>query len=132
MLFVKGESGNPAGRPKGRADRRTLYREHLSPHSPELIKKAIEMALDGNEPIMRELLSKILPTKALLDSIEIDLKNDTKKDIQKVYDLLAEGEITSQEFLLLLNSINVSEEIKSKTDVLPLLEKLKEKMLSEK
>lgn len=131
-MFRKGQSGNPAGRPPGRADRRTLYREHLSPYAPELIKKAVEMALDGNDAVMKELLSKLLPTKALLDSIEIELKNDTKQDVQKVYDLLAEGEITSQEFLLLLNSINSSVEIKSKTDVLPLLEKLKEKMLSEK
>ena len=56
-----GQSGNPAGRP---ADQ--LYKEALAmlrAKSPELMEKAIDMALDGNPKVVCAILSKICPDK---------------------------------------------------------------------
>jgi hypothetical protein len=131
--FEKGKSGNPAGRPRGRGDRRTLYKECLAPRSKEIIEKAIDLALNhNNESILKDLLGKLLPQKAIVDSIRVKLRNNTQKDLEKVYEMIQLGEITPNEFSVLLNSIKTSLEIKSETQVLPLLAKLKEKMLLEK
>ncbi len=45
--FKKGQSGNPAGRPKGIKDRRVKYRELLEQHTPALVSKTVELALGG-------------------------------------------------------------------------------------
>jgi hypothetical protein len=48
MTFVKGQSGNPAGRPPGARNRATLIAEGLFEQEGEaLARKAIERALDG-------------------------------------------------------------------------------------
>lgn len=68
--FVKGQSGNPAGRVKGTKNRITLarlmleenLRATLSGAGPKLLRKAIKMALKGDEKIMRALLDKMLAT----------------------------------------------------------------------
>ena len=46
--FKKGQSGNPAGKPKGAKDKRTELRELLKPHAEKLVKKAVDMALAGD------------------------------------------------------------------------------------
>jgi len=68
--FVKGHSGNPAGRTRGIRNKITLerllledtLRQSLATKSPKLLEKAIEMALEGNDRIMRALLDKVLAT----------------------------------------------------------------------
>lgn len=69
MAFVKGKSGNPAGRPKGASDRRTELRELLEPHAGALIKKAVEMALAGDTTAMKLCLERVLPA---VKSVEIN------------------------------------------------------------
>lgn len=68
--FPAGVSGNPAGRAKGAKNRITLerllleeqLRTALSEKGPEILKKAVKMALDGNDKVMRVLLDKMLAT----------------------------------------------------------------------
>ncbi|CAJ0691643.1 hypothetical protein KXR69_16090 [Ralstonia holmesii] len=48
MAFQKGQSGNPAGKPKGAKDKRTALRELLQPHAEQLVQKAVKLALDGD------------------------------------------------------------------------------------
>jgi len=68
--FVKGYSGNPAGRTKGIRNKITLerllledsLRQCLAERSPALLEKAIDMALEGNDRVMRALLDKVLST----------------------------------------------------------------------
>ena len=48
MPFVKGQSGNPAGRPPGISDRRSVVKELLLPEAPKLVAKAVELALEGD------------------------------------------------------------------------------------
>lgn len=68
--FVKGHSGNPAGRTRGIRNKITLerllledsLRQVLATKSPALLEKAIDMALEGNDRVMRALLDKVLAT----------------------------------------------------------------------
>ncbi|HYZ43542.1 MAG TPA: DUF5681 domain-containing protein, partial [Xanthobacteraceae bacterium] len=49
MPFEKGESGNPAGRPRGARNRATLLMQNLLADDAETIgRKAIEMAIAGD------------------------------------------------------------------------------------
>jgi hypothetical protein len=62
--FVKGESGNPAGRPKGARNRTTLAAEALLDGQAEAItQKAIDLALDGDLVALRLCLERVLPTR---------------------------------------------------------------------
>ncbi len=59
--FVKGQSGNPAGRPHGSKNRQTLAaRELLDGEAAALTRKAVEMALAGDAGAMRLCLERIL------------------------------------------------------------------------
>jgi hypothetical protein len=68
--WLKGQSGNPAGRVKGLRNKITLerllledmLRQTLVTESPRLLKQAIKMAMQGNDRIMRALLDKVLAT----------------------------------------------------------------------
>lgn len=62
--FLKGTSGNPAGRPKGTKNQITLLRESLelqlreqaAPNLAGVLDKAVELALDGNPGMIKLLL----------------------------------------------------------------------------
>lgn len=68
--FRAGYSGNLQGRTKGIRNKITLerlmvedcLRVAIAKKSPALIEKALDMALDGNEKVMRVLLDKLLST----------------------------------------------------------------------
>lgn len=68
--FPPGQSGNPLGKAKGTKNRITLarlmleegLRQQLTNAGPKIMQKAIKMALDGDDKIMRVLLDKMLTT----------------------------------------------------------------------
>lgn len=59
--FRPGRSGNPAGRPKGVPDRRNELRDLITPHVPDLLDKAIELAKGGDVNALRLLLDRTVP-----------------------------------------------------------------------
>lgn len=60
--FKKGQSGNPAGRPKGARNKTTLAVEALlDGDAAKLTKKAIECALAGDVTALRLCLDRISP-----------------------------------------------------------------------
>src|ERR1700712_1545878 len=60
--FEPGQSGNPAGRPKGARNRTTQAVEAiLDGEAESLTRKAVEMALDGDGPAMRLCLDRLCP-----------------------------------------------------------------------
>ncbi len=62
MTFVKGQSGNPAGRPPGARNRATLIAEGLFEQEGEaLARKAIERALGGDLGALRLCLDRLMP-----------------------------------------------------------------------
>jgi len=72
--FQKGQSGNPAGRPKGTKDAIVAMRELLVPHAPALVQKAVEMALNGDAAALRICVDRLIPpAKARDESVSLPL-----------------------------------------------------------
>jgi hypothetical protein len=64
MPFVKGQSGNPAGRPLGARNKETLAIEaRLEARAAEIVDVAIGRAVRGDTPALRMCLDRILPRR---------------------------------------------------------------------
>jgi hypothetical protein len=62
--FQKGQSGNPAGRPRGSRNRSTLAAEILLEGEAEaLTRRAIELALEGDTTALKLCLERIVPRR---------------------------------------------------------------------
>lgn len=69
-LWKKGQSGNPLGRPVGAKNKITMMKQalegelraQLGPQMAQVLAKAIEMALDGDGPMIKLLVDKVLTT----------------------------------------------------------------------
>jgi hypothetical protein len=60
--FQPGQSGNPLGKPRGARNRLTRALEALIDDQGEaLIARAVQKALDGDSPMLRALLSRLVP-----------------------------------------------------------------------
>ena len=69
MPYKPGQSGNPNGRPKGRVNKlRAEMRKPLQESSPEIIQKAVDLALSGNDSMIKLCLDKIIPSVKSIDS----------------------------------------------------------------
>lgn len=106
--FKPGQSGNPNGRPKGIKDRRTVFRELVEPHSDELVQKAIQMALDGDQQMLRLLLDRVLPAKPKDDLISNSfLVEGTMSDqARNIIKMLSDGQLALSEGIGLLKTMN--------------------------
>ena len=62
MVFKKGESGNPQGRPVGTRNKTTLAALSLiEDEGEQLARKAVELALDGDLPALKLCMDRLLP-----------------------------------------------------------------------
>ncbi len=98
-MFEPGESGNPAGRPKGIKDRRTELRQMMLDEAPALIAKVVEMAREGDATALRICLDRIVPAaKAKDDAITLPGLTDSLADnSREVIRALAKGDLTPEE-----------------------------------
>ena len=94
MGFKKGKSGNPAGRPVGIIDRRSLLRAQLDGRAEELVEAAISRALDGDSGLIRALLSRLLPpAKPETQPFEVDYCESPLEQAMTVIRAIAAGQI---------------------------------------
>jgi len=61
MGWKKGQSGNPAGRPKGTAKVAKL-RSLIEADMPEVIAKVVELAKEGDMSAAKLLIDRVIPT----------------------------------------------------------------------
>src|SRR5438874_11050164 len=64
MQFQKGQSGNPAGRPRGSRNQASM-RMHamLEQKAEQLVNKAVELGMAGNIGALRLCLDRLAPTR---------------------------------------------------------------------
>ena len=65
--FLKGCSGNPAGRPLGSKNKCTQFRELLEDDLPALVSVLRDKALEGDMNAMRLLLERLVPKVQVVD-----------------------------------------------------------------
>jgi hypothetical protein len=100
--FAKGQSGNPAGKPKGTRNRVTLACDELLEGEAEAItRKAIEMAKTGDGPALRLCLERIAPPRkdrpVNFTLPKIETVADLPKASAALLDAVASGELTPGE-----------------------------------
>ena len=100
--FVKGQSGNPYGRPEGSRNRATILAQALfDGQAEELIQKCIQMALEGDSTAMRLCIERLVPPRkdrpVNLDLPQMECVEDTIKAMAVISSGVADGELTPSE-----------------------------------
>ena len=63
-LFQPGQSGNPAGKPRGARNHATRAVQALiDGKAKEVVEKALELALAGDGPVLRAILDRLCPPR---------------------------------------------------------------------
>src|SRR5215469_166880 len=101
MRFQPGQSGNPAGRPRGARNKRTILAEKLFDEAAEqLTTILIELAGKGHPMAMRLAMDRIAPTKDRPVAFElpsIAAAGDAVPAMASIVQSLADGDITPSE-----------------------------------
>jgi uncharacterized protein DUF5681 len=108
MPFVKGQSGNPAGRPAGSCNKFSReMQEAFEQGGPIFVQRIFELAGDGNTAAMRQCLDRLMgkhrPSSVELPSPESPTYVlDALKEIHRA---LGAGEIASDEAIRLVELV---------------------------
>lgn len=91
MTFKSGTewNGNKNGRPPNSGHRQQLFNSLVEPHKEVLVNTAINLALSGNESMLRLLLERLLPVKPVDDSVIMTM---SEENARKSESILAWGE----------------------------------------
>jgi len=100
--FKPGQSGNPAGRPKGARNTTTLAVEALlDGEAEQLTRKVIELAKRGDIVALRLCMDRILPTRkdrpVTFDLPPVNSPEDAARIASAVLTAVATGELTPAE-----------------------------------
>lgn len=124
--FKKGQSGNPKGKPKGARDKRTALRELLQPHAPQLVAKAVELALEGDTTALRICVDRVIPALPA-ESPPVRIKadsNDVTKSGAAVLQQAFDAEISPSVAQQLLRSLHTQSQIVNIDEVVKRIEAL--------
>jgi len=131
MAFKKGESGNAKGRPKGIIDKRTEYRQLFQAKAPELIEKAIGMALDGDTASMRLCIERIAPTLKSQDTAttipNLEKAESLTEKGNVILNTLGSGRLTPSEASSILSALANQAKLSEIDDLTKRVEKLETK-----
>src|SRR5262249_30136369 len=111
MRFQPGQSGNPAGRPPGSLNKKTLATEALIAERAEaLVTNLMDRAMDGQGTAMRLVANWLVPTgRNRRFAIELPLvktPEDAELAMSVVLDELAAGKLTVAEVSALITAID--------------------------
>ena len=112
MPFQKGESGNPAGRPRGARNRTTVLLENLLAEDAEAIaRKAIELAKAGETAALRMCLDRLVPVRkdepVVFDLPPLETAADSVAAATRIVAAVAAGDLTPSEAMDLAKVIDV-------------------------
>jgi len=133
MTFLPGQSGNPAGRPRGSRNKKTIALEALlDAESEAVIQKVIGLAKMGDDLAIRLCVERMLaprrerPVPLKLPRIETDA--DARQAAAEVMEALGEGEVTPTEAEHLLRAIAGVAVIMQSTEVAARLQQIEERL----
>ena len=102
MQFQKGQSGNPAGRPRGSRNKTTVLMQNLLEGEAEAIaRKAIEMAKEGDITAIRVCMDRLASIRrkdpVAFELPPVDKARDTVAAVAAVVAAVAAGDLTTGE-----------------------------------
>src|SRR5262245_6631007 len=111
MQFQKGQSGNPAGRPRGSRNKTTVLMQNLLEGEAEAIaRKAIEMAKDGDMAAIRVCMDRLASIRrkdpVAFELPPVDKARDTVAAMAAVVAAVAAGDLTTDEAAEMAKIIN--------------------------
>jgi len=125
MQFQKGQSGNPAGRPRGSRNKTTVLMQNLlEGEAEEIARKAIEMAKAGDMGAIRVCMDRLASIRRK-DPIAFELPPvDKARDSVTAVAAVAAGDLTTSEAAEVAKIIDVYVHTLAATDFEERLEKL--------
>jgi len=127
MTFKKGQSGNPAGRPKGIVDHRLRYRKELDESAPKIVATLLQKALDGDVACLKICADRIIPQlKASDAAINIQFSGDLTEKGNQVLEALGAGELSPGEATTVMASLQSQSRLTVADDLVRRIEKLEE------
>ncbi|MCC0808054.1 hypothetical protein FPV16_17865 [Methylobacterium sp. W2] len=129
--FQKGQTGNAAGRPKGSRSRSALALEAILEGDAEsIVRKAIELATDGDTQALRMCLDRLMPARkdrpVQFDLPVIETTADLPKATQALLQAVAAGELTPSEAADISKSVDAHVRAIEATDLHERLARLEE------
>ena len=108
MPFVKGQSGNPAGRPVGSPNKFSRHMQDAFEHgAPIFIKQLFDLAGDGNPAAIRQCLDRLMgkqrPSSVALPAP--DSPTYVFDALKEIHRALGAGEIASDEAIRLVDLV---------------------------
>jgi hypothetical protein len=110
MKFQPGHSGNPAGRPPGSRNKKTIaMEEELAERAHEAVDRIVLLAKGGNATAMRICAEWVRPTGTNrpleLELPEVHCSDDARAALNIVLAAFARGEITVRQFPVVLGGL---------------------------
>jgi hypothetical protein len=130
--FLKGQSGNPAGRPVGSRNQATLLAEALlDDEGGGLTRKAVAVGMNGNPYMLRAWLDRLLPARRerllQFELPPIESPADLARAMGAVMAAVAAGEITPGEAERISNTALAWMRAIENTDLAVQLQELRER-----
>lgn len=124
--YKKGQSGNPAGRPKGIPDKRVAYRQAIESRAEELIKKTVDLAMAGDMAALRLCIDRICPAIKFKDEpVQIESFDGELADKgEAVLNALASGTITPDESASVMRTLSAQAKIVETDELIKRIEAL--------
>lgn len=117
-MFTKGKSGNPSGRPKGIQDKRTALRDLLSPHAPDLVAKAVELAMQGDTTALKMCIDRLIPPlKAQTTQTPLVASGSLSERGEAVLNAIMSGQIDPTTGGALIGALTNQAKLKEITDI---------------
>ena len=119
--FKAGQSGNPAGKPKGTIHKVTQLRDALLDDVPALLERTKQAALEGDMTAMKILLDRTVPTlkpgqaTVYLPELDVDMPVHQKASI--ITDAVVTGDIPAESGLSLLKMAEALAKILETTQI---------------
>jgi hypothetical protein len=112
MQFQKGQSGNPAGRPRGSRNKASVrMQELLEQNAEQLVNKVVEIAIAGNIGALRLCLDRLLPARRneplLCEMPPLQKAADAVAAIAGIASAAVAGDVTADEAAKLAKVISL-------------------------